>query len=192
MLTNAERRMLLRLSRQSIECRFLGTRSEEPVVSGRLAEPRGAFVTLHESRSGHAELRGCIGRIEPSSPLYRTVMEMAAAAAFEDYRFGPLEQTELGAVSLEISVLSPLSPLRDPELLEPGTHGLVIRLGGRSGLLLPQVAVEQRWDRSEFLSHVCRKAGLRPDSWRDRGARLSIFTAEVFDESEFDKPAAGV
>lgn len=144
--------------------------------SERLDQPYGAFVTL----KSHGELRGCIGRIDASGPLRETIARMAQAAAFEDPRFPPLRQEELDALSIEISILSPITPCPDPGRIEIGRHGLVIRSGGRSGLLLPQVAVEWNWDREAFLRHTCRKAGLPMDAWRKPESEIFWFEAEVF------------
>jgi hypothetical protein len=105
---------------------------------------------------------------------------MARAAALEDPRFPAVTPEELGSVDLEISALTPVQPLGSIEEIEIGRHGLVIRQGGRSGLLLPQVPVEWGWDRDEFLLHICRKAGLPSDAWRK--AELYTFEAEVFRE----------
>ncbi|MDZ7815517.1 MAG: AMMECR1 domain-containing protein [Planctomycetota bacterium] len=92
-----------------------------------------------------------------------------------------------GNQSVEISVLSPLEE-RSGELdeIEVGRHGLLLRKGLRSGLLLPQVPVEQNWDREEFLNHLCLKAGLPPNSHKDSEAHLFRFSAEVFGESDSD------
>lgn len=136
----------------------------------------GAFVTL----TMHAELRGCIGNIVGQTPLYTTVSRMAYAAAFEDPRFSPLRQDEWAAVRMEISVLSVLARCPDTDLIEVGRHGLVLAFGGRSGVFLPQVAVEQQWDRPTYLEALCAKAGLPSGSWRKEGAELYWFEAFVF------------
>ncbi len=142
----------------------------------RLDQPFGAFVTLKKND----QLRGCIGRLDAAAPLRETIARMAQAAAFEDPRFPPVSLEEFDALDIEISILSPIEPCPDTELIEIGRHGLVIRSGGRSGLLLPQVPVEWGWDRQEFLQHTCRKAGLPPDAWRKQGTQLLWFEAEVF------------
>jgi AmmeMemoRadiSam system protein A len=125
-------------------------------------------------------LRGCIGYVVAASPLYLAVIETAAAAAFEDPRFMPVNEAEEPHLQIEISVLSLLAPI-PPEKVEVGRHGLMISYHGRRGLLLPQVPVEWGWDRERFLSETCRKAGLPADAWR-RGAAIEAFTAEVFSE----------
>ncbi len=182
-------RYLLQLARRTLEARFrdqpldLETlRASLPDPS--LAEPSGAFVTLH--RRGC--LRGCIGFIQATKPLYEAVMEAALAAAFQDPRFPPLEFAELAEVEIEISRLSSCAPIR-PEDVEPGRHGLIVSQGSLRGLLLPQVAREYGWDRERFLEETCRKAGLPPDAWRT-GARLEAFTAEVFSEAPYQATPA--
>ena len=171
-----ERRFLLHLAHDSIESALARRDLPLSCSNAHLAEFRGAFTTLHlEGR-----LRGCIGYVFPSRPLYRTVAETARAAAFDDPRFHPVTVQEAPALKVEISVLSKLQSIA-PEQVELGKHGLVVQQGGRRGLLLPQVPLEWEWDRETFLSQTCLKAGLPPDAWR-RGAELQAFTAEVFGE----------
>jgi len=175
----AERTEMLRLAHQAIEAALAGRKLEFTPASERLLEPRGAFTTLH--LEGH--LRGCVGHVYPVKPLYRTVAETAAAAAFNDTRFPAVTADEASRLKVEISVLSPLLPIA-AEDIEAGRHGLVITLGSRRGLLLPQVAVEFGWDAPTFLQETCHKAGLPPDAW-ERGAVIEAFTAEVFHEEGF-------
>ena len=125
------------------------------------------------------DLRGCIGFIEPLYPLAQAVLRCAIYAASEDPRFGPVTPAELGSLSYEISVLTPTERITDPSIVQVGRHGLVIAQGGRRGLLLPQVATENHWNREEFLAQTCIKAGLNPDAWK-RGAEISVFEAIVF------------
>jgi AmmeMemoRadiSam system protein A len=115
----------------------------------------------------------------------QAVQEVAVKAAMEDTRFVPMTFSEFAKVTIEISVLSPLSELRDVEKIEIGTHGLVIEAGHRRGLLLPQVATEYNWDGKQFLDHTCLKAGLPLGAWKRKGTKLFSFTVEKFDESEF-------
>jgi AmmeMemoRadiSam system protein A len=177
-LTEAERRTLLETARRSIAARFSGTALPVPAATPGLATPCGAFVTLKIDGS----LRGCIGHITAARPLIETVRDVALASAFDDPRFPPLAHDELGRVTIEVSVLSPFRRARDPEEIVVGTHGILVRQGGRSGLLLPQVATEQGWERDEFLAHACRKAGLPGDAWRDPDTAIEIFSAVVFGE----------
>jgi len=177
-LTGAERQALLRAARESIVAHFQARRPALPAPTGALAEHRGAFVTLH---GGDGELRGCVGLMRSDRPLLETVARMAVAAAIEDGRFEPVAEAELDQLSIEVSALSPLEPIR-PEDVEVGRHGLLIGHGGRRGVLLPQVPEEQGWDRETFLVHTCRKAGLPDDAWKKPGAELLGFTADVFRE----------
>lgn len=176
-LDEPERRELLAIARRAVS-EFLrqGTVPREEPVSGRLLAPGAAFVTL--LREGR--LRGCIGYTEARAPLFRTVQECAVAAATEDPRFRTVGPGEVPSLRIEISVLTPLVPAR-PEEVVPGLHGVMVSRGGMRGLLLPQVAVEYGWDREEFLSRTCEKAGLPPDAWR-KGAKIQVFRAEVFGE----------
>jgi AmmeMemoRadiSam system protein A len=138
-------------------------------------EKRGVFVSIHL----HGDLRGCVGTIAPSTPLYQSVAGCAEAAAFRDSRFKPLQLSELPEADFEISVLSPIEEVTDIRNIEVGTHGLIVSKGNARGLLLPQVAVQQQWDRERFLGETCRKAGLPPTAWK-QGATIQRFTAEVF------------
>ena len=170
-----ERGELLGIARRTVEG-YVRDRKvpEAPTPAGKLAAPGAAFVTLKKK----GRLRGCIGYTEPVAPLFKVVQECAVAAATEDPRFPPVSAGELSSIDLEISVLTPLAPIRAEEV-EVGRHGLMVSGGGRRGLLLPQVPVELGWDRETFLDQTCLKAGLPADAWR-RGATLQAFTAEVF------------
>ena len=176
-LTEAEREYLLRQVKDSIKARLAGEQLPSDIPESEiLKEKRGGFVTLKKN----GNLRGCIGYIEAYKPLYQTIREMAQAAAFDDPRFPEVAINEWPDLEVEISVLTPLREIDDPEIIEVGRHGLLIRHDGYSGLLLPQVPVEYGWDREEFLAHTCEKAGLAPDCWRRSGCRLFIFSAEIF------------
>jgi AmmeMemoRadiSam system protein A len=176
-LSEADQQLLLRLARRALEESVCYDRLPEvEVPPGPLCEKCGAFVTLHQM----GRLRGCIGYIESLKPLYQTVAECAMAAALHDPRFDRVTPEELPSLHVEISVLSPLVEIT-PDKVEVGRHGLLISRGGRRGVLLPQVAVEWKWNREQFLEETCLKAGLPPDAWR-HGARIQAFTAQVFGE----------
>jgi AmmeMemoRadiSam system protein A len=176
-LTESEQQALLRIARDALTG-YLNTseipKIPEPVEA--LRQPGGAFVSLHRGKN----LRGCVGVIAAQKPLYRTVGECAVWAAVEDRRFSPVTKSEVGDLNIEISVLSPPSDI-SPAEIEIGRHGLIISQYGMRGLLLPQVALEWKWNRERFLEETCRKAGLPPDAWR-HGARIEAFTAQVFHE----------
>ena len=144
--------------------------------SAALLEERGAFVTLKK----RGELRGCIGHTVPQQPLYLTVRDVAVYAALQDPRFPAVTAEEFNDLEFEISVLSPFRKVRDPREVRVGEHGLLVRRGNKEGLLLPQVPVEQKWDRHTFLEQCCHKAGLNADAWKDRETDLFVFTALVF------------
>jgi len=178
-LSLADRNLLLALARRSIEVALVGSLAPPERFEGALGEPRGAFVTL--KRREDDELRGCIGRIEAREPLGVTVAHVAVAAATEDPRFPPLSPHELPGVRIEVSILTPPERIV-PGAVQVGLHGLIVRLEGSRGLLLPQVAVEHEWDRETFLAETCRKARLPLDAWKDPEATLLAFTAEVLRE----------
>jgi AmmeMemoRadiSam system protein A len=149
-------------------------------VAPALDTPGAAFVTLRIDGA----LRGCVGTYEPREPLYRTVQKMALAAATRDPRFQPLTAGELPRTAIEISVLSRLALVRSEADVQVGRHGVHLRVGTAAALLLPQVAVERRWDAVTFLGAVAQKAGLAADAWRQPDAELRVFEAQVFDEHD--------
>jgi len=172
-------RELLRGARDALMQLFRGGRVPDP--EGASAPIAGVFVSLHRiSADGERELRGCMGALDLREPLGQAVARMAVAAATRDPRFPPLRNEELVDLEIEISLLSPLVPLRSTDQLVVGRHGLHVSKGERRGLLLPQVAPEHDWDREQFLAHACLKAGLPEDAWRDGDTRIEVFSAEVF------------
>jgi AmmeMemoRadiSam system protein B/AmmeMemoRadiSam system protein A len=176
-LTSEEKVQLLKIARDVVETYCRGVKPPKPEVdSPTLNEPRGAFVTLHKD----GKLRGCIGHIRARKPLIETIVEMAEAAAFQDPRFPPVTSEELGQLEYEISVLTPLRRIKDVEEIQVGIHGIYMKRGVSSGLLLPQVAAEWGWDRTTFLKHTCTKAGLPEDAWKDKKTEIYIFSADVF------------
>jgi len=176
-LTEEEKKTLRQIAYTTIEGRVKGVKTPRvELLTESLKEPRGAFVTLHK----RGQLRGCIGSIQPTKPLHQTVEEMAAAAAFNDPRFESLTSKELKEIELEISVLTPLERVRDVKDIEVGKHGLYIKKGSFSGLLLPQVATDYNWDRITFLQETCRKAGLPQNAWKDKDAEIYLFSADIF------------
>lgn len=176
-LSEEEKNELHRIARTAIEQRAKGkpVKASKPLTE-KLAEGRGAFVCLYKQ----GMLRGCIGSLEPSEPLHQTIEEMAQAAAFRDPRFRPVSEDELPYLNLELSVLTPLQEVKDPEEVQVGLHGIMIRKGPFSGLLLPQVATERNWDRVTFLEETCRKAGLPRHAWKDKDTKIYVFSADVF------------
>jgi AmmeMemoRadiSam system protein A len=189
-----EKQVLLAEARESIAAKLEGRRPQylcgealrARIDAGEsaLARPCGAFVTLHINSPEGRRLRGCIGRMNAAGSLEKTVEAMAQEAAFADPRFPPLGAEELGRCSIEISALSPLEPCADPRSVKVGLHGLLLVHRGRSGVLLPQVPVEQGWNLDEYLDYICVKAGLPPRSYEAPGAQLYTFTAEVFAEPD--------
>ncbi len=178
-LNQEEKEILLRIARETVCC--IARREKPPEFKQEelpplLQEKRGAFVTLHKS----GMLRGCIGYIQPIKPLAFTIQEMAEAAAFRDPRFPPVTAEELKDLDFEISVLTPLRVIKDVNEIQVGKHGIYITKGNRSGVLLPQVATEQGWDRQKFLEHTCLKAGLSTNEWKDPETKIEIFSADIF------------
>jgi len=178
LINEDEQRFVLDVVRKTIvEYVTDGNTPEFTTDNSKFIQKRGAFVTLSE-KSG--ALRGCIGYVEPIKPLLQTIVEMSIACSTRDPRFRPVTTDEFPNLDVEVSVLTPLEKIRDVETIEIGKHGLMIKKGSASGLLLPQVATEYGWDRDRFLQETCRKAGLKKDAWEESDADLSIFSAQVF------------
>lgn len=177
-LNAQQQKQLLGLAREAIvEHVSQGTITKHDITEDSLNVKSGCFVCIKNGGS----LRGCIGNFISDRPLYRLVQEMAVAAATRDPRFYPMRPDDLKDFKLEISVLSPLQKISDPSEVQVGKHGLYIEKNSISGVLLPQVPVQYKWDRETFLAQTCMKAGLKPDDWRE-GATIQVFTAQVFSE----------
>jgi AmmeMemoRadiSam system protein A len=185
-LDHDEGRVLLRLAHASVGESVRGVEVVDPLVrqltlTPRLREARGVFVTLRlppKQEGGASSLRGCIGTVVSSRPLYRNVVEMAANSARADPRFPPVTVEELPWLRVEVSALTPLVSVPGPEAVRPGVHGVQLTSGNAGALFLPQVAREQGWGTEQLLTHLALKAGLPKDGWID--ARLSVFEAQVF------------
>jgi uncharacterized protein (TIGR00296 family) len=185
LLSEEEGLALLRVARESLRAHLerrpapeaAGLFGAAAAPPGRLAEARGVFVTY----TSRGRLRGCTGFVEGRAPLWEAVRELAVSTAARDRRFQPVAIEELPDIHIEVSVLTPPAPI-DPAAVEIGRHGLVVRAGGRSGLLLPQVAPEWGWGPEEFLARTCEKAGLDRDAWKRPGCELRGFEAQIFDE----------
>ena len=180
LLTEQQKNKLLKLARDSISeyltnKKTLAVKETDPALNMKM----GAFVTLREQ----GELRGCIGNIIGSLPLFETIRDMALASATEDPRFHPLKIEELKDIKIEISVMSKLRKITNPDEIIIGKHGVLVRDNFRSGIYLPQVAVEAGWSKEEFMNSLCgSKAGMNEDAWKKGKCEIQIFTAEVFEE----------
>ena len=180
-MNNEDRLQLLDMSRKSIEYylkhkkHYLLNYPVDPI----LMKKRAVFVTLH--KDGY--LRGCIGQMQAKMPLYKAVIEMAAASAFEDPRFRSVQKEELDNIEIEISVLSPMKRIYDYKKIRMGIDGVWIRQGIRNGVYLPQVATDTGWDQETFLRSLCSsKAGLPADAYKDTDTEIYIYQVEKFKE----------
>jgi len=185
-LTKAEQTTLLRLARDTVAA-FVktGRQPESDPAAYQLTEtlkaPGAAFVTLKNA----GRLRGCIGHIIAAGPLYKSIIENACHACRDPrFTYEPITEEEVPALSIEISVLTPMRRVTDPKEIEVGRDGLMMERGWARGLLLPQVPTEQGWNREEFLAATCQKAGLPPEAWKDPGTTIYRFSAQVFGEGE--------
>jgi AmmeMemoRadiSam system protein A len=174
-----DRARLLAEARCAVADALAGRPPRRVEPEGVFARRAGVFVSFHLDGA----LRGCIGHPDGNQMLATVVPQCAVSAATGDPRFEAVSAAELDRCVIEISVLGPITVVRDPGDIVVGRDGLIIEQGWRRGLLLPQVAVEHGWDRLTFLARTCGKAGLPPDAWQ-RGATISRFEAEVFDDAD--------
>ena len=179
---------LVKIARKAIEL-YLATRKilePPPSTPEKLLKNGMAFVTIEKLIGERKELRGCIGFLEPRSPLIETVIKAAISAATEDPRFEPMTIGELENSILEVSVLSPYTEIKDPlKEVEIGRHGIYIVYGVLNrGVLLPQVPIDYCWDTETFLAEGCLKAGLAPDAWMDERTKIYVFEAAIFMETK--------
>lgn len=175
-LSSEEKKELIRISQSAIKLyvsknKILDYQTQNP----NFLTKKGAFVTLKKG----GRLRGCIGFIESVLPLHQAIIQTSIYAASKDKRFHPVSSSELRDLEIEISVLSPLKKISDPDIIEIGKHGLLISSGDKRGLLLPQVPVENGWSRNIYLQQLCLKAGLPRNAWKS-GTDLYVFEAVVF------------
>lgn len=184
LLTLEDGERAVRLAREAIETYLDERKMLQKRLDGVFAEKRGVFTTLTK----HGELRGCIGFPYPIKRLDEVIIESAISAAVDDPRFDPVRLSEMDEIVVEVTVLTPpekidAKPKDLPKHVEIGKHGLIVKMGPFSGLLLPQVAVEYSMDSEEFLSETCMKAGLPPDCWLT-GAEVYRFEGQIFKETE--------
>jgi len=192
-LTVEEKKILLRLAREAMEC---GVRGQElpPLADASLTphlrEQGAAFVTL----TINGDLRGCIGALEAYQPLVDDVREHAVAAALEDPRFRPVAETELSRIKLEVSRLSA------PHLLEysssedlltklrPHVDGVILKSEFRRATFLPQVW-EKIPDPEDFLDQLCAKMGAKSNLWRNTKLQVYVYQVEEFHEMDYNSAA---
>jgi len=182
-LTEKEGTAALTLARRALESALRGERPTLPPLSEHFDEKRGVFVTIKKG----GELRGCIGLPYPVMPLRDAIIDAAISAGTGDPRFPPVAASELPKIQFEVTILSvpqPLlgRPMQRPEMVKVGTHGLIVKGWGSSGLLLPQVPLEYEWDSQQFLSHTCLKAGLQADCWKHVDVDVLTFEGQIFTE----------
>lgn len=184
MLSNNEKSILIYIARNTVQSELDGISFElkEPEENA-LKRKSGVFVTLHKN----GNLRGCIGYISGVKPIYMAVHDMAKEAAFHDPRFVPVNRGEMKDIEFEISVMTPLERIENTDEVETGKHGIFMRRGLNSGLLLPQVAVEYGYDRDSFLMQTCLKAGMEPMCFQDNATEIYIFSADIFSEGEINE-----
>lgn len=179
--SNEEGKIFLKIARETL-IQYLKSKKVPkftPTVPS-LNTKSGLFVTLHTL---DGNLRGCIGNMQGTEPLYKAIPELTIASATGDPRFSPMNSDEINKIKIELSVLSPLKKVKNADEIELGRHGVLVKKGFCSGVFLPQVAAETCWNKEQFLSNLCEgKAGLRSDAWKDKDAELFVFTVQIFKE----------
>ncbi len=187
MFTLEDGEKAVKTARKAIESAVKNEYISDIELPQKFQKKMGAFVTINRYPS--EDLRGCIGYPEPIFPLKDAIVK-GAENATQDPRFPALRKNELDSIVVEVSLLTPPKKLKYddpkelPEKIICGKHGLIASMGGRRGLLLPQVPVDQGWNEKEFLDHTCIKAGLRPSDWREGNCELEVFEGMVFAEKE--------
>lgn len=177
--------ILLALARASIEENFT---HQTPRIVQRLNQEvpldllgkEGAFVTLR--KKGDGKLRGCIGNVVGTTPLYLLIYRLAKEAAFGDRRFSKLTYKELSEIEIEISILTPPILIESPHDIVVGRDGVILTCKNRRALFLPQVALEQNWDLETMLDHLAIKASLSPKGWQQSSCQFEVFQATHFKE----------
>ncbi len=180
-LTSEERSRIVALARQAVEAELSGRPLPvpPPPYQGALGQRLGCFVTL--TRDGR--LRGCIGTFHPEGPLAQTLPRIAAESC-RDSRFvhDPVTLAEVPRLTIEVSILSPLTPMKSIDEFRLGTHGIFIVQGRRAGCFLPEVATDMGWEAEQFFDECCvGKAGLPRGAWKQPGTKVYLFTSEKFD-----------
>ena len=181
--------LLIQLARKAIEAVIKGQDIRDIKETSEFEKKRGVFVSIYIEK----KLRGCVGIPYPIMPLGKAVIEAAQAAAFEDPRFPPVSEEEFRNIRIEISVLTHPAMIETEEArkredilrdIEVGRDGLIVKHSGFTGLLLPQVAVEQRWNAQKFLEQTCIKAGISPKDWKGKDCKIYKFQAQIFSETK--------
>ncbi|MFG1390189.1 AmmeMemoRadiSam system protein A [Acidiplasma aeolicum] len=155
-LTEDDGKLLMDIALNALKKHF-GLEYKFPAIPEKFKTNAGVFVTINEEKN----LRGCIGYIFSIKPLAEAVKEMAVAAATEDPRFRPVTLSEFNKIEIEITVLGKLQRINytDIDKIDLGVHGIYVKNGFYSGVLLPQVAIEYGFNKQQFLEETCRKAG---------------------------------
>jgi hypothetical protein len=188
MYTLIQGEMLAKAARMSIEMYLKNPNFNRYIIrdyTKKFKEKYGIFVTLEHYPT--RTLRGCIGFLYGANEIGKLVIDAAIAAAFEDPRFVPVSINEFNELTIEVSVLSDQQILGNTAQarkrnLKIGRDGLIIEYGHYRGLLLPNVATEQHFDKDQFLECVCEKAGLPNKYWMQPNVKLFRFETQIFRE----------
>jgi uncharacterized protein len=177
-LTPDDQQIIAHITGDSLRASVSGNKipdaMEYPALS--FTQHDGVFVTLYSGSS----LRGCIGILDNTVAFTEALIDATVKSATEDFRFDPVSPAEFAELKIDVTILTPRERISSEKDIEIGTHGLLIELRGRRGLLLPQVASERRWNALQFLDALCNKAALPHGSWRDPAAKLYRFCGYMF------------
>jgi len=185
MLSSKDKKYLLQLAQRTLQKYFQeGKRIklETEDLSPSLKEKKGVFVTLEEN----GQLRGCIGNLRPDKAIYQAVIDNSLASALFDPRFPSVTASELPAIKIEVSILSPLERLASfnssqqlLDYLEKNKPGLLIKKGNQQATFLPQVW-EELPEAKSFLQHLCQKAGMDSQEWKKMDLEIYEYKVEKF------------
>ena len=175
-LTEQEQNTLFTIAEDTLKWCVAGKRGvfdfSQYELSPKLKVKTATFVTLKMRN----DLRGCIGTLVPVDSLYKSIHDNAVNAAMYDHRFMPVTERELAEIEVHLSILSPITEIKSIDDFNLGEHGIIIDKGRFGAVFLPEVALEQRWTKTDTLEALSQKAGMDRDGWRE-GTKYQIFSS---------------
>lgn len=183
-LTDAEKATLFAIAKDTLAWCVGNKKDPFPIESYTITPKLKAYTATFVTLKIHGELRGCIGSLAPVEPLYLSVHHNAVNAARHDPRFSPVQSVELPDITTDVSILSPIRDIPNPDAFKLGQHGIILGKGMARAVFLPEVATEQGWTKEETLAYLSQKAGLDTDAWRT-GAQFQVFESVVLSPSKY-------
>jgi len=189
LLTIEDGEFLVRFARETAFKFLKGEAIETP--SKWLEKPSrrsGVFVAVRQPERDVKRLISCSGYCLPNQDLIKGLVDSSINAIIRARSFLAPKSIKPDSVIFEASVLTIPKPVRVskptdlPRKIKVGLDGLLVELNFYRGVLLPQIAVEQRWNETEFIAECCMNAGLPADIWLEGTASIYSFQADVFQE----------